>query len=916
MKEFESYKAAPGPDTLRALLQARGDAVYNVCFQVLRDPARAEDAAQHVLLDLVRRLPGIRDASHLGAWISRAAFHAALDLKKEDRRRAAHERRTAEMKASPALSPDQIEAVHSEIARLDDDLRAVVVEHYFEKRPLKDLAADRAVSEVAVWKRLEKAKERLRATLAATGFASALLGLDSLLEALEPVRAPEGLISPGLWAQASVVAPASLWLLGGFAVKTKLMVVAGVLMLVGGIGYGVARQRQRRVEDAPTSAGRETNDRPRAAATTVEASPVGAGPAQVEVPEELLTFTSFRAYYEALMKASYLLDTAERARAFRRIGIRISDADMAALSRTCPFRPGTEDFSKHVLNGLDKGFKNRDPRSTLAMFRTFTDLDEKTRKQLMRRMFEELDRRDPAAARELAATLTDAEGREDALARLEPPTPEALSRALARPEGSERSNAVSRIVSALTRADPAAALRTLEALPAGQDRTQAFRVLAGIWGRTDFAAALAWVDSVPDPETRSSFFLSMVSGGAEGDPKAAAEAALKRVDPKDSNAYMTIYSVVRALAATDLGAAVKFLDRFPTVLGCHIAALQEVAPRWGAADPVEALVWAQSQKAEHQAELIQAVLAGWVKSPQGNLAEARAMVGHLPEALRPKALQGVVLAWGEIDPPAAAAFALAESPDLIVDVVGRWAKRDGAAALAWARDQRDPGARDKALLGVSRVWGVTDIPKAVQAAEDIRDAASRDLALGHIATSSAEFGDLNSRLDVVRKIGDVRTRDGSLSKMASRMASDQPRKALAIVDAISDATTRAQAVDNIITFGSEADPQACREMLSKLPRVNALQYQRVAGGFAKKDPAAAAAWALTLPEKQMDPMIGEPSKEYEARPRESALNSVLNTWGASDPDAAVRWIKAAALSDATRSSLLHVVSFQRKVRNR
>src|SRR5688572_18875216 len=120
MKEFESYQAAPGPDTLRALLRAQGDAVYNLCFQVLREPAQAEDASQQVLLDLVKRLPVIRDASHLRAWVSRAAFHAALDLKKKARRRAEHERRTAEMKASPALTPDQIEAVHSEVARLDD----------------------------------------------------------------------------------------------------------------------------------------------------------------------------------------------------------------------------------------------------------------------------------------------------------------------------------------------------------------------------------------------------------------------------------------------------------------------------------------------------------------------------------------------------------------------------------------------------------------------------------------------------------------------------------------------------------------------------------------------------------------------------------------------------------------------------
>jgi hypothetical protein len=48
------------------------------------------------------------------------------------------------------------------------------------------------------------------------------------------------------------------------------------------------------------------------------------------------------------------------------------------------------------------------------------------------------------------------------------------------------------------------------------------------------------------------------------------------------------------------------------------------------------------------------------------------MTRHLPEALRPRAIEVVATAWGEIDPPAAASFALKEAPGALMEVVSRW----------------------------------------------------------------------------------------------------------------------------------------------------------------------------------------------------------------------------------------------------
>lgn len=899
MNEFDRYKAGPSQDTLRALLKAQGDAVYNVCFQVLREGAQAEDAAQQVLLGLVKQLPRISDGAHLKAWVSRAAFHAALDLKKQARRRAAHERRTAEMQTAPALTPDQVEAVHAGIARLDDDLQRVVVEHYFEKRPLRDLAAEQAVSEVAIWKRLQKAKERLRASLASTGFAGALIGLDSLLEALEPVRAPEGLGASG-----------SLVLAGGIAMNMKLIAAAGLiaLLLLAGLGVGIARQREQAAAEA-ASARRVVNYH----YTTPIAKPVppaAPAPEPAAVEEEVQTFTSYMAYHQALMKASVTVDPKERTRAFRRLGYEISEAEMAAASQGCPFRPGTEEFSRHLLNKLGRR-NTSNPGRTLEMFRRFTDLDDVTRRKVIRDVFEDWARRDSAAARTAAAGLAEAEGRTDVLSRLaEPdPSPEGLARLASMGEGPERTRAVGAVVAALVRDDPKAALRTVEALPISL-RHEARLALAREWAGRDFDAALAWIDRTTDAMTRDSLFLYAIGAMSQKDPSAAAEAILKSQDFKNGGGMMPVSTVVSRWALTDPAAAAKFLDRLPPFTGKHFVA-QNLAPQWGAVDPVEALVWAQQQEAEHRAGIVNAVLAGWVKSPKGSLSEAREMTRHLPEAMRPAALGAVVVAWSEIDPPAAAAFALTESPDVLSRLVAQWVKRDDVAALEWAKGLADVGARDRALHGIVQGYLQVHPAKALGAAEAIAEPEMRDKILGELANSVAKNSGVDAGLEILRKIGGAELRDRALGSMIQRVARQAPRTAVGLVDLVSDPARRDEAIGSVLTWGSEADPQVCRELLARLPRAQTLHYQQVAGGFAKKDPVAAATWAMTLPEKQMERLAGPDSKEYESHPRESALKAVMNAWARSDFDGASRWIKAASLSEQLRSNLLQVLKMQR-----
>ena len=158
----EEHRKKPGPETLIQLLRGSQGLVYTLCWRVLRHPQDSEDAAQQVLLELIDELPRLRDAEHVERWLHRVSFHVALNLKRSRRRPMDLQR--LDPKADGEESGD-VDRLHEEIARLDPELRAVVVEHYFEHRTLEQIAEHRGSSTVAVWKKVEKARERLRVAL-------------------------------------------------------------------------------------------------------------------------------------------------------------------------------------------------------------------------------------------------------------------------------------------------------------------------------------------------------------------------------------------------------------------------------------------------------------------------------------------------------------------------------------------------------------------------------------------------------------------------------------------------------------------------------------------------------------------------------------------------------------------------------
>ncbi len=155
-------------EAFTSLARDSADRCYALAYRILRDPHRAQDAAQQALIGAWRNLPSLRDPSRFDAWLTKLIVNACYVEARGDRRWSAKVRLIPlEQPVEPDVARTVADRDELDYAfrRLTPEQRSVVVLHHHLGYPLTEIAATLGIPEGTARSRLHYAVRQLRAAL-------------------------------------------------------------------------------------------------------------------------------------------------------------------------------------------------------------------------------------------------------------------------------------------------------------------------------------------------------------------------------------------------------------------------------------------------------------------------------------------------------------------------------------------------------------------------------------------------------------------------------------------------------------------------------------------------------------------------------------------------------------------------------
>jgi RNA polymerase sigma-70 factor (ECF subfamily) len=154
-------------DAFAAIAAASADQCYALAYRILRDPHRAQDAAQQALIGAWRDLPTLREPERFDAWLHRLVVNACYVEARSERRWTA---RIRVLRAEPegadiardVVARDELEAA---FRQLSPEHRAVVVLHHHYGFQLTEIAETLGIPAGTARSRLHHAIRQLRTVL-------------------------------------------------------------------------------------------------------------------------------------------------------------------------------------------------------------------------------------------------------------------------------------------------------------------------------------------------------------------------------------------------------------------------------------------------------------------------------------------------------------------------------------------------------------------------------------------------------------------------------------------------------------------------------------------------------------------------------------------------------------------------------
>jgi len=159
------------------LVDAHYSSVYNIACRMLADPQAAADATQVAFVRAFEALPGFRRDAAFKTWVYRIAMNVCLDeirrresqplslTTEDDQGELLAEREVPDDSDEPAGKAEQRERqaiVHSALARLPEDFRAIIVLYDINGLSYQEISDTLQIPLGTVKSRLNRARHALR----------------------------------------------------------------------------------------------------------------------------------------------------------------------------------------------------------------------------------------------------------------------------------------------------------------------------------------------------------------------------------------------------------------------------------------------------------------------------------------------------------------------------------------------------------------------------------------------------------------------------------------------------------------------------------------------------------------------------------------------------------------------------------
>ncbi|AKC81864.1 hypothetical protein IMCC26134_02070 [Verrucomicrobia bacterium IMCC26134] len=758
------YAAEGSQEAFAELVLRHLSLVYHAALrQTGGDPHRAEDVAQRVFTDLARKASALSHHPLLVAWLHTATRHAAAELRRTElrlhaREQAAFAMNDTELAPEPDADWERLRPlIDDALQTLGERDRAAVLLRFFENRSYAEVAATLAVSEDAARVRVNRALEKLRATLARRGLVSTASALGIALAQPALAATPAGLAASITTSSLAAAYATAVGTAVGFATATFMSTVKIAAAIAGALAVlsvGVSLYQH-----PPATAKIVAATAPALSASDLAALLRPARLAPADAAAALGAYLALPPLAADATQAGFL----ERAARLRTL-LTILPADhFAQLLSATTTRPGDPEARLRSISFTAWSELDAPAAAGWALALVPSgSIDAKARVSYLQTSLtiwaaDDFDAsyawagsiEDPALARDLAVQL---------LAVIIPVEP-SRALALARARGDEFFTGASEaLCNAWSKKDPAAAVRTFAVdLYSRRGLQFSSRDAIARWMKTDASTALDWIISLREEhgDIYQDLIPSIFQRLAGNDPTTARpllDLLVSRPDlPGQRN---TLAATVRDWSMRDPQAALSWLKNRPAdearteMVSWTIELLSfRLSPDFFTA--LELLPEGQSRN-------------NWIGDYANNLARtdpdsalawlAAHAAPDVAAAFAPKVKNTIIARLAGIDPTAAARQLTAEmasrAPNstpadhlfAVQNVGTRLSRQDPEALMHWAESIPDPDLRLTAYQSLAQDLDIEtvgiNIPTAITHARradllaTIADAKTRENALG------------------------------------------------------------------------------------------------------------------------------------------------------------------------------------------